>query len=193
MNQQHSVIVKEIITELESRDSFPPLSPTKEWSSTLTTRLENYSLGELFDGFAVTDSEFGNCVRSGLLLWNDALDSSHEIVQNIGTKTGNYWHAIMHRRESDYSNAKYWFGRVGKHPIYFQLLCYAQELSQTDQLAEYTKILESNDEWNPAQFVDWRQAATNSEDNKKTFLEQIQLKELQLLIDFSCKNDRFFI
>jgi len=188
MNQQHSVIVKEIITELESRDSFPPLSPTKEWSSTLTTRLENYSLGELFDGFAVTDSEFGNCVRSGLLLWNDALDSSHEIVQNIGTKTGNYWHAIMHRRESDYSNAKYWFGRVGKHPIYFQLLCYAQELSQTEQLAEYTKILESNDEWNPAQFVDWCQAATNSEDNKKTFLEQIQLKELQLLIDFSCKN-----
>ena len=188
MNQQHSVIVKEIITELESRDSFPPLSPTKEWSSTLTTRLENYSLGELFDGFAVTDSEFGNCVRSGLLLWNDALDSSHEIVQNIGTKTGNYWHAIMHRRESDYSNAKYWFGRVGKHPIYFQLLCYAQELSQTEQLAEYTKILESNDEWNPAQFVDWFQAATNSEDNKKTFLEQIQLKELQLLIDFSCKN-----
>ena len=188
MNQQHSVIVKEIITELESRDSFPPLSPTKEWSSTLTTRLENYSLGELFDGFAVTDSEFGNCVRSGLLLCNDAIDSSHEIVQNIGTKTGNYWHAIMHRRESDYSNAKYWFGRVGKHPIYFQLLCYAQELSQTEQLEEYTKILESNDEWNPAQFVDWCQAATNSEDNKKTFLEQIQLKELQLLIDFSCKN-----
>ena len=127
-------------------------------------------------------------MRSGLLLWNDALDSSHEIVQNIGTKTGNYWHAIMHRRESDYSNAKYWFGRVGKHPIYFQLLCYAQELSQTEQLEEYTKILESNDEWNPAQFVDWCQAATNSEDNKKTFLEQIQLKELQLLIDFSCKN-----
>ena len=188
MNQQHSTIVKEIITELESRNPFPPLSPTKEWSSTLTTRLENYSLGELFDGFAVTDSEFGDCVRSGLLLWNDALDSSHEIVQNIGTKTGNYWHAIMHRRESDYSNAKYWFGRVGKHPIYFQLLCYAQELSQTEQQEEYTKILESNDEWKPAQFVDWCQAATNSEDNKKTFLEQLQLKELQLLIDFSCKN-----
>ena len=188
MNQQHSTIVKEIITELESRDPFPPLSPTNEWSSTLTTRLENYSLGELFDGFAVTDSEFGNCVRSGLLLWNDALDSSHEIVQNIGTKTGNYWHAIMHRRESDYSNAKYWFGRVGKHPIYFQLLCYAQELSQTEQLEEYTKTLESNDEWNAVQFVDWCQAATNLKDNKKTFLEQLQLKELQLLIDFSCKN-----
>ena len=188
MNQQHSTIVKEIITELESRDPFPPLSPTNEWSSTLTTRLENYSLGELFDGFAVTDSEFGNCVRSGLLLWNDALDSSHKIAQNIGTKTGNYWHAIMHRRESDYSNAKYWFGRVGKHPIYFQLLCYAQELSQTEQLEEYTKTLESNDEWNAVQFVDWCQAATNSEDNKKTFLEQLQLKELQLLIDFSCKN-----
>ncbi|SVC14658.1 uncharacterized protein METZ01_LOCUS267512, partial [marine metagenome] len=110
MNQQYSTIVKEIIEELESRNPLPPLSPTEEWSSRLTARLENYSLGDLFDGFAVTDSEFGECVKSGLLLWNDALDSSHKIVQNIGTKTGNYWHAIMHRRENDYSNAKYWFG-----------------------------------------------------------------------------------
>jgi len=162
MNQQYSTIVKEIIAELESRNPFPPLSPTEEWSSRLTARLENYSLGDLFDGFAVTDSEFGECVKSGLLLWNDALDSSHKIVQNIGTKTGNYWHAIMHRRENDYSNAKYWFGRVGKHPIYFELHCYALELSRTEQLEEYTNILESNGEWNAVQFVDWCQAASNS-------------------------------
>ena len=188
MNQQYSTIVKEIIEELESRNPLPPLSPTEEWSSRLTARLENYSLGDLFDGFAVTDSEFGECVKSGLLLWNDALDSSHKIVQNIGTKTGNYWHAIMHRRENDYSNAKYWFGRVGKHPIYFELHYYALELSRTEQLEEYTNILESNGEWNAVQFVDWCQAASNSEDRVGAFLEQLQLKELKLLIDFSCKN-----
>ena len=188
MNQQYSTIVKEIIAELESRNPFPPLSPTEEWSSRLTARLENYSLGDLFDGFAVTDSEFGECVKSGLLLWNDALDSSHKIVQNIGTKTGNYWHAIMHRRENDYSNAKYWFGRVGKHPIYFELHCYALELSRTEQLEEYTNILESNGEWNAVQFVDWCQAAKSLDDRVKNFLEQLQLKEIGLLIDFSCKN-----
>ena len=188
MNQQYSTIVKEIIAELESRNPFPPLSPTEEWSSRLTARLENYSLGDLFDGFAVTDSEFGECVKSGLLLWNDALDSSQKIVQKIATKTGNYWHAIMHRRENDYSNAKYWFGRVGKHPIYFELHCYALELSRTEQLEEYTNILESNGEWNAVQFVDWCQAARNSEDRVEAFLKQLQLKELKLLIVFSCKN-----
>jgi len=188
MSQQYSQIVKKIITELESRDPCPSLSPTEDWNSELTIRIENYSHGELFDGFAVTDSEFGDCVKSGLLLWNDALDSSHKIVQNIGTKTGNYWHAIMHRRESDYSNAKYWFGRVGKHPIYFQLHRHAMELSQTEQLGEYTDILESNEEWNAVQFVDWCQAAKSLDDRVKNFLEQLQLKEIGLLIDFSCKN-----
>ncbi|HIO09362.1 TPA: hypothetical protein EYN09_20815, partial [Candidatus Poribacteria bacterium] len=67
MSQQYSQIVKKIITELESRDPCPSLSPTEDWNSELTIRIENYSLGELFDGFAVTDSEFGDCVRSGLL------------------------------------------------------------------------------------------------------------------------------
>jgi len=188
MNQQYSKIVREIITELESRNPYPPLSPTEEWSSELTVRIENYSLGELFDGFAVTDWGFGNCLKSGLLLWNDALDPSHQIAQNIGTKTGNYWHAIMHRRENDYSNAKYWFGRVGKHPIYFQLQQYALEFSQFKQLEKYTKKLKSSEYWNAVQFVDWCQIAESLDDQVKGFLEKLQLRELKLLIDFSCKN-----
>ena len=88
MNQQYSTIVKEIIEELESRNPLPPLSPTEEWSSRLTARLENYSLGDLFDGFAVTDPEFGECAKSGLLLWNDALDSSHRSYRISELKRG---------------------------------------------------------------------------------------------------------
>ena len=150
--------------------------------------LRELTIEKAFAGQHLRDAHAAACCISAAWLWHDFLDSSHQISQEIKTSSGSFWHAIMHRRESDYSNAKYWFGRVGKHPIYFQLLCYAQELSQTEQLEEYTKTLESNDEWNAVQFVDWCQAATNSEDNKKTFLEQLQLKELQLLIDFSCKN-----
>ena len=29
---------------------------------------------------------------------------------------GGVWHAIMHRREGDFANSKYWYRRVGKHP-----------------------------------------------------------------------------
>jgi hypothetical protein len=53
---------------------------------------------------------------AGLWLYVDDLDASHGVSQNIDTPTGSYWHAIMHRREGDFSNSHYWFRRVGKHP-----------------------------------------------------------------------------
>lgn len=55
-------------------------------------------------------------VRAGLWLAFDFLDESHAISQDIGTPEGSWWHAIMHRREGDFGNAKYWYRRVGEHP-----------------------------------------------------------------------------
>ena len=53
---------------------------------------------------------------AGLWLWHDWLDSSHTISQDIHTPTGSFWHAIMHRREGDFCNAKYWYARCQRHP-----------------------------------------------------------------------------
>ena len=46
-------------------------------------------------------------IHSALLLWHDHLDASHDLSQNINSSDGSFLHAIMHRREPDYSNAKY--------------------------------------------------------------------------------------
>jgi hypothetical protein len=54
---------------------------------------------------------------AGLWLWHDFLDESHAISQGLHTPTGSYWHAIMHRREGDFSNAKYWYARCRSHPV----------------------------------------------------------------------------
>jgi hypothetical protein len=58
---------------------------------------------------------------AGLWLYFDFLDESHRLSQDIETPDGNFWHAIMHRREPDADNSKYWWQRVGSHPVLTQL------------------------------------------------------------------------
>src|SRR5256885_982720 len=45
-------------------------------------------------------------VLAGLWLWHDFLGESHKIAQSLATPSGSMWHAIMHRREGDFSNSK---------------------------------------------------------------------------------------
>ncbi len=58
---------------------------------------------------------------SGLWLLAGDLDRSHTISQNISSAEGSFWHAIMHRREGDFGNSKYWFRKVGDHPVLEQM------------------------------------------------------------------------
>src|SRR6476659_710378 len=57
----------------------------------------------------LADAEMAACCMSGVWLLHDCLDESHSISQGIDTTSGSFWHAIMHSREGDFSNAKYWF------------------------------------------------------------------------------------
>ncbi|MEM6691357.1 MAG: hypothetical protein AAF664_18160 [Planctomycetota bacterium] len=52
-------------------------------------------------------------IRSAVLLVAGELDASHDISQSLHDSLGSYLHGIMHRREGDFSNAKYWFARAG--------------------------------------------------------------------------------
>lgn len=53
---------------------------------------------------------------AAIWLYADELDRSHRVSQGIEGPTGAAWHAIMHRREGDFWNSKYWWRRVGPHP-----------------------------------------------------------------------------
>lgn len=54
--------------------------------------------------------------QAALLIWHDRLDDAHGIVQDLSDPSGGYLHAIIHRREPDFSNARYWLQRIGSHP-----------------------------------------------------------------------------
>ena len=55
--------------------------------------------------------------RGGLLYAADAIHEAHTIFQDAKGDLGSYWHGMMHRREGDFDNARYWFRRAGVAPV----------------------------------------------------------------------------
>ena len=194
MDVTYTSAIAEAIEKLEAGNPLPTLVPQKAWNSELTDALESASVDELFDGESLKNMTFGEAIKSGLLLWNDALDESHNISQGLENQTGSYWHGIMHRREPDYSNSKYWFGRVGTHPIFPALRERALELFEetqnpSDALADIGQTIAAQENWDAYQFIDWCQAAEGNSDSDVTrFLQQVQAEEIKLLLAYSYRN-----
>ena len=46
--------------------------------------------------------------------------------------TGSFWHAIMHRREGDFPNSKYWYARCRSHPVLRLIAARAGEVLKGD-------------------------------------------------------------
>ncbi len=126
-------------------------------------------------------------IRSLVLLWHDHLDESHEISQNFSSPDGSYVHGIMHRREPDYSNAKYWFHRMGWHPIFPKI---AKCAKGTDKTNEEKRILSTvitvgvtaADEWDPFAFIDACQRARQTAPAEAEYLRKLQVMEFAILL-----------
>mgnify|MGYP007059390394 CR=1 FL=1 len=163
-------------------------------------RLAAISQADLFGDREIADLEMADACLSGLWLRFDFLDRSHTISQDIKSATGSFWHGIMHRREPDWSNAKYWFRQVGTHEIFGDLQSAAREIIAAEDSLELSfQSLADSDEWDPFAFVDLCESASCSPVSPKpnmaghgvTRLQraeaacvQIQKAEWQLLFDW---------
>lgn len=94
-----------------------------------------------------------SALLAGLWLWHDFLDHSHTLSQAIHSETGSYWHAIMHRREGDFGNAKYWYARCRNHPA---LAAMASKAASVLQQPEYVDVARTffRGGWSPEALVD---------------------------------------
>ena len=134
-------------------------------------------------GGTIESSDMAQVARAGLLLAAGGWDEAHRIVQELDTPEAQYWHAIVHRREPDSSNAKYWFRQVGHHPVMDQLLSILSGPGGPDK-AIVQRFIKSG-KWDSFKYVDMCMAC--QEDTQKKLLPillDIQQKEFTSLLDF---------
>lgn len=169
----------------------PSLYPEEERDD-----LADIKIGKLsVEGFTGESRSYALAVKAGLHLFNESLDRSHDLAQEIHNPTGSYWHGIMHRMEGDYGNAKYWFRLVGQHPVFVDL---GEAAKQAFRSADWSEIknaslreqLQSFAEsgaWDPYRFTDLveQQVTRVRDEAAERLLMHIQWLEMKLLLQYS--------
>jgi hypothetical protein len=151
-----------------------PLAISGQGSSKARAALNGKRGRDLF-----ADGRAPDAALSGLWLYFSFFVEAHEIAQDIETPDGSYWHAILHRQEPDAANSRYWFRRVGRHPI-FPALCDEAETILSGNQAKFAPPAQ----WDPFAFIDFCECARlrpGSPDEEAA--RAIQLAEWQLLFN----------
>lgn len=116
-----------------------------------------------------------NLVRGALYYAVDALDPAHSHFQDESRDLGSYWHGMMHRREGDFDNARYWFRRAGRLPIFDRLHAAA---------AEHSPVMARQTSWDPYLFTGECEQARFGAYEKTEELAALQRVEWEILFDY---------
>jgi hypothetical protein len=144
--------------------------------------LEALAAADAFGPHRVRDADAAAACRAGLWLLHDFLDESHTISQGLHTPEGSYWHALMHRREPDHSNAAYWLRRVGAHPVHKPLQQAAAELAAS--APPQAGFLTRQARWDPFAFNDLCEANHEETAPCHDLCRRIQRVEWELLFAY---------
>lgn len=112
------------MSEFLSHARFEPLRAALPLHHALEILVVTSPRGTFLNDLLVNDSKLDPLAIALLWLYVDDLERSHVICQDYPSGLGAYIHGVVHRREGDFWNSKYWFRRTsvridGVHPIEF--------------------------------------------------------------------------
>ena len=191
--------LKQLLATSEPPELGPTPRPNVQSAATLNAKLDSLCREA---NFPIQPQQL---IRALLLLWHDHLDAAHALAQEIENPDGSCVHAIMHRREPDPANAKYWWRRVGAHPAFPEIARRVEELlvgsrrreaaapvgtgkvrllTSSATNADFAKRLVPAGKWDPSAFVDLCAEAQAESDIQA--LREIQRIESEVLLDYFC-------
>jgi hypothetical protein len=166
------------VRDLLAPDFLPPLGPGTP-NDRFRASLISLQIDTAFAPRGVRDREMAACCLAGLWLLHGFLDESHKISQEIETTSGSYWHGLMHRREPDFGNAKYWFRRVGTHSVFEPLRRFAAKLASN--APHQAAFLARQSTWDPVAFVDLCETSIEENAPCQQLCRKVQRVEWDLL------------
>jgi hypothetical protein len=173
------------LRELVAEDRLNELGPVHP-NHAMYPLLKDLTVERAFAPFPVRDQQLAQACLAGLWLYHDFLDESHRISQDLSAAEGSYWHALMHRREPDFGNAKYWFRRVGSHPVFQTLRQEAARLAEG--ASEAAEFLARQPAWDPFAFVDLCETSFADQAPHHRLCREVQRVEWKLLFDYCCRG-----
>jgi hypothetical protein len=172
-----------VFARLAAESRMNPLGPGSP-NQAVRSSLNALTVEAAFAPLAIRDRDMATACLAGLWLYHNFLDEAHEISQTLDTPTGGYWHGLVHRREPDFDNAKYWFRRVGRHPGFELLQKAAVEMVSASPPQGSAVFLMTQPAWDPFAFVDLCAECAAGTSPHELLCRQIQQLEWEILFNY---------
>jgi hypothetical protein len=135
----------------------------------------------LAGGREIGDPKNFALARGGLLYALDDLEGAHRLFQDAPGDLGAYWHAMLHRREPDFENARYWFRRAGEMPFFSEL---------HSRAAAFSADVAKQESWDPYLFTGQCEQARYGDTEIVAELGALQLGEFEVVFDYTWRQSR---
>ncbi|HEV7298996.1 MAG TPA: hypothetical protein VGN72_06480 [Tepidisphaeraceae bacterium] len=127
-------------------------------------------------------------VLAGLWLLHDWLEPSHTLSQGVETANGSFWHAVLHRREGDFNNARYWYGKCRNHPVMATLATEGQAIVKASNASDDARTITRNG-WDTYAMVDFVESVYDAADDHPPvqLARDLQNLEWRILFDYTVR------